>query len=47
MDESTSKGYPNKKMTYDQRRLIRRSRKGGRPSTALGIGERSFWIIKG
>jgi hypothetical protein len=24
--------------TYDQRRLIRRSRKGRRPSTVLGIG---------
>jgi hypothetical protein len=29
-------------MTYDQRRLIRRSRKGGGPNTARGVGAKNF-----
>jgi hypothetical protein len=33
--------------TYDQQRLIRRFRKGRRPSAASGKGERSFKILKG
>jgi hypothetical protein len=34
-------------MTYDQARLIRRFRKGVRPSTALGIGATNLMALKG
>jgi hypothetical protein len=37
----------DEEMTYDQRRLIRRFRKGGRPSTELGIGVTKSKAFKG
>jgi hypothetical protein len=33
-------------MTHDQQRLIRRFRKGGRPSTALGVGATNLKALK-
>jgi hypothetical protein len=34
-------------MTYDQARLVRRFRKGGRPSTALGLGSTNLKALNG
>jgi hypothetical protein len=34
-------------MTYDQQRLIGRFRKGGRPSTGLGVGATNLKAFKG
>jgi hypothetical protein len=37
----------DEEMTNDQRRLIKRFRKGRKPSTALGIGATDFKASKG